>query len=73
MASRMIDTQSISSDMDYLQASLILRGWVSSKPRLENTGPEFTSPGKMNLTSYLVLGESLQNSKLHKVIAERKS
>jgi hypothetical protein len=40
-----------------------LRGRVSSKPRLERTGPGFTSPGERNLPSYLVVGASLQNSK----------
>jgi hypothetical protein len=72
MASRTIDTQSISPDMEYPQASLVLRGRVSSKPHLENTGLGFTSPGKMSLLSYLVVGALLQNSKLHKVNAERK-
>jgi hypothetical protein len=55
MASHMTDTQSILPNMDCSQASLVLRGWVSSKPRLENTGPGFTSLDNMNLPPYFVV------------------
>jgi hypothetical protein len=63
MASRMTNTQPISHDMVSPQASLVLRGQVRDSHHL--TG--------RNLSSYLFIGASLQNSKLHKVNTESKT
>jgi hypothetical protein len=54
MDNRMTDTQPISHDMDCPQASIVSRGMVWDSHHL----------ARGNLPSYLVLGASLQNSKL---------
>jgi hypothetical protein len=54
VASHTIDTQPLPHDRDYPQSSLILRGWVRDSHH----------PVRGNLTSYLVVGASLHNSKL---------
>jgi hypothetical protein len=63
MASRMIDTQLILHDMDCPQATLVLRGRVRDSHHLAGG----------NLPSYLFVGASLQNSKVHRVIVESKT
>jgi hypothetical protein len=63
MTSRTIDTQSLLHDRDCPQANLILRGWVWGSHH----------PAGGYLPSYLVIGASLQNSKLYKVNAESKT
>jgi hypothetical protein len=63
VVSHMIDTQPLPHDRDYLQASLILRGRVRDSHHLVGG----------YLLSYLFIGVSLQNTKLHKVNAESKT
>jgi hypothetical protein len=63
VASHMIDTQPLPHDRDCSQASLILRGWVRDSHH----------PTGVNLPSYIVVGASLQESKLHKVKVESKT
>jgi hypothetical protein len=63
VANRMTDTQPLLHDRDCPQASLVLRGWVHDSHH----------PAGENLPSYLIVGASLQNSKLHKVNIESKS
>jgi hypothetical protein len=63
VASCTTDMQPLPHDRDYPQASLILRGQVRDSHH----------PMRGNLSFYLVVGESLENSKLHKVNAENKS
>jgi hypothetical protein len=63
LVSHMIDTHPISCDMDCPQASLILRGWVCDSHH----------PVRGNLTSYLVVGALLQNSKFWKVNVKSKT
>jgi hypothetical protein len=63
MTTRTTDTQPLPHDIDYLQANLILRRWVWDSHH----------PMGGYLPSYLVVGASLLNSKLHKVRAESKT
>jgi hypothetical protein len=63
VTSHMTDTQPLLSDRDCPQASLVLRGWVRDSHH----------PVGGYLTSYLFVGVSLQNSKLHKLNVESKS
>jgi hypothetical protein len=63
MASHMADTQLMPHDMDCPQASLVLRGHVWDSHY----------PAGGNLPSYLFIGVSLHNSKLHKVNVEIKT
>jgi hypothetical protein len=63
MASHMTCTQPISYDMDCPQASLVLSGQIRDTHH----------PVGGNLPSYLFVGASLHNSKLHKINAESKT
>jgi hypothetical protein len=63
VASCMTDTQPLPHDRDCPQASLVLRGSVQDSHH----------PVGGNLPSYLCVGASLQNSKLHKVNVESKT
>jgi hypothetical protein len=57
VTSRMTDTQPLSHDRDYPQANLVMRGRVRDSHHLVGG----------YLPSYLVVGASLQKSKLQKV------
>jgi hypothetical protein len=63
MVSRTTYTHPLPHDRDCPQANLVLRGWVQDSYH----------PTGGYLPSYLVIGASSQNSKLHKVSAESKS
>jgi hypothetical protein len=63
MASHTTDTQPLPHDRDCPQASLVLRGRVQDSHH----------PVGGYLPSYIVVGVSLQDSKLHKVKAESKT
>jgi hypothetical protein len=59
MASRTIDMLLLPHDKECLQANLVLRGWVWDSHH----------PAGGNLPYYLIVGVSVQNSKLQKVNA----
>jgi hypothetical protein len=63
VASRTIDTQLLPHDGDCPQVNLILRGWVWDSHH----------PAGGYIPSYVDIGVSLRNSKLHKINAKSKS
>jgi hypothetical protein len=63
MVSRMTDTQPLPHDRECHQASLILRGRIRDSHH----------PVGGYLSTYLIVGASLQKSKLYKVNTESKS